>query len=653
MIRDTDPPAHVSTPTSAVDRRPRNFTPGLMLSAILLLLYGGLAVSIDYPTVGGGFKSDEATYYMMGHSLARDGDLTYRRGDLARVWHEYPSGPTGVFLKKGRDIVGGGLMLRPPFFWTATAPDPDSSRLFYGKSFIYPLFASPFIRLFGTNGFLVLNALLIAVVVWCSYLVLHARMPAAPAATLAGAFVIATVVPVYVVWIMPEVLNFTLGLLAYFCWLYKEIEDPNKAPRGVRWAFRPVSDVLAAVLLGLATFSKVSNALLLPPIIVWLVWKRRWGAALTTGAAFTLVAGGLFAINMAIAGEWNYQGGQDRNTFVFEFPFQTTESSFDVGLEKERNEALTDVIFNRSVFFTNLVHNFGWFFVGRYSGLIAYFFPAVFALAFLVAAPRRRPLWQYLVAVAVLAQILLFIIATPYTWFGGGGSVGNRYFIGAYGLVLFLLPSVSRVWLAMLPWAVGALFMAKLVLNPFVASSRPGEYADNGPLRWLPVELSNINDLPINTNPSRVLLWFGDNPGVGDPGFQIYLVDKNAFREEKTFWVRGRSRAEILIKADRPMKRLILILTGAAVRTNVVARVQGRSQDVTISPGELHRLVFNLGDGFPYEGRWIWKASVSSSEGFVPLFVQGSDDTRFLGVNVRPMVELAAANPESRAPSSE
>ena len=46
------------------------------------------------------------------------------------------------------------------------------------------------------------------------------------------------------------------------------------------------------------------------------------------------------------------------------------------------------------------------------------------------------------------------------------------------------------------------------------------------------------------------------------------------------------SRAEILIKADRPMKRLILILTGAAVRTTVVARVQGRSQDVTISPGE-------------------------------------------------------------------
>ena len=648
MIRDGDPPAQVSPArAAAVDQRPRNFTPGIVLSAILLLVYGGLAVSIDYPSVGGGFKSDEATYYMMGHSLAHDGDLTYRRGDLVRVWHEYPSGPTGIFLKKGRDIVGGGLMLRPPFFWTTTAPDPDTSRLFYGKSFIYPLLASPFVRLFGTNGFLVLNALLVAVAVWCSYLVLHARMPATPAASLAGAFVLATVLPVYVVWIMPEVLNFTLGLLGYFCWLYKEIEDPSKAPRGMRWAFRPISDVAAAVLLGMATFSKVSNALLFPPIFVWLVWKRRWAAAVTTAAVFTLVAGGLFAINMAIAGEWNYQGGQDRNTFVFEFPFQTTESSFNVGLEKERNEALTDVIFNRSVFLTNLLHNSMWFFIGRYSGLVAYFFPAVFALIFLLVAPRRRPIWQYLVVAAVAGQILLFIIVTPYTWFGGGGSVGNRYFIGAYGLVLFLLPSIPRAWLAVIPWAVGALFMAKLVLNPFVTSSRPGEYADNGPLRLLPVELSNINDLPINTNSSRVLQWFGDNPGVGDPGFQIYFVDKNAFREEKAFWVRGRSRAEILIKADRPMKRLVLILTGVAVPTNVVARVQGRTQNVTVSPGQTQRLVFSLGEGFPYEGRWIWTAAVSSSDGFVPLFVHGSDDTRFLGVNVRPMVELRDA-PEPR-----
>ena len=45
---------------------------------------------------------------------------------------------------------------------------------------------------------------------------------------------------------------------------------------------------------------------------------------------------------------------------------------------------------------------------------------------------------------AALGQILTFIISVPYTWNGGGGSVGNRYFMGAYGAFLFLMPPISR-----------------------------------------------------------------------------------------------------------------------------------------------------------------------------------------------------------------
>ena len=49
-----------------------------------------------------------------------------------------------------------------------------------------------------------------------------------------------------------------------------------------------------------------------------------------------------------------------------------------------------------------------------------------------------------------------------------------------------------------------------------------------------------------------------------------------------------------------------------------------------------------MGRGFPYmkieDGlpRWVWTASISSSNGFVPMLTEGSDDTRFLGVRVRP-----------------
>ena len=65
-------------------------------------------------------------------------------------------------------------------------------------------------------------------------------------------------------------------------------------------------------------------------------------------------------------------------------------------------------------------------------------------LAFLAGA-RRRPLWQWLVLGPAVAQILLFVISLPYTWFGGGGSVGNRYFMGVYGIFLFLLPPIASI----------------------------------------------------------------------------------------------------------------------------------------------------------------------------------------------------------------
>ena len=129
-----------------------NLRPGLLLVVAALAVYGGLALAVDFPRAAMGIQSDEATYYMMGHSLAEDGDLAYRREDLVRVWKEFPSGPSGLFLKKGRDILETGLMLRPPFIWMRTQPDPDQSRYFYGKSFVYPLFAAPFVRVFTQTG---------------------------------------------------------------------------------------------------------------------------------------------------------------------------------------------------------------------------------------------------------------------------------------------------------------------------------------------------------------------------------------------------------------------------------------------------------------------------------------------------------------------
>jgi len=629
------PAAQIGAPPSA--------RAGLLLAALVLCVYGGLAVGVNFPRAAIGIQSDEATYYMMGHSLVRDGDLTYRREDLVRVWKEFDSGPSGVFLKRGSDVLDAGLMLKPPFFWLRTQPDPDRSRLFYGKSYIYPVFAAPFVMVFGTNGFLVLHAVLLALVIWCAFLFLHAQMRAAVAALLAGAFVMVTVVPVYFVWITPELFNFALGVFAYFCWLYKEVAPREHVGRRMQWLLDGRSDLIAAVLLGIATFSKLWSALLFPPLALYLIWRRNIRRATVASALFSIVTAALFAINVAISGEWNYQGGS-RAPFYHEFPFQTPASEFDTLVSgiHGRDDVMTDVIFNPSVVWTNFIHNLKWFFIGRHAGLVPYYFPAVFALVAFALSRSGRSGWRYFALLGGVGQILVMIVGVPYTWNGGGGSVGNRYFMGAYGAFLFLLSPLTRMSTALVPWIVGGLFMAPLVLNPFVTSFKPGDHTKSGPFRLLPIELTLVNDWPINNDPLRVRQWFGDNPPEHkDPGFQIYFLDDNAFidKADRSFWVKGVARAELLIKTDRPMKRLVLQLIAGPEPVDVEAELSGRSQTVTLGPGDSQQLTFAMGDGFPYQGRWpVWTASISASTGFVPIFHGDAKDTRFLGVRVKPML---------------
>ena len=93
-------------------------------------------------------------------------------------------------------------------------PDPDAGRLYFGKSFMYPLVAAPFVWALGTNGFLVLHALLLALAVLRRTCTCTREWPQRRLCLIATAFVMATVVPVYFVWITPELFNFSMILFA-------------------------------------------------------------------------------------------------------------------------------------------------------------------------------------------------------------------------------------------------------------------------------------------------------------------------------------------------------------------------------------------------------------------------------------------------------
>lgn len=618
---------------------------GWLGAIAIFLAYAVMAFRVDLSKANNGlFWSDSATYYMQADSLVHDGDLAYRQADLQRVYREFPQGPSGVFLKRGQDATGLALKSSAPFVDVTGTPDPDTTRLFFGKAYIYPAFAAPFVWLAGTHGFLLFNAVLLTLAFWAGYRFLLERSDRPfVSLVLAGAFLFASVAPVYAAWIMPELFNFTLGLLAYFFWLFKHARPADGATRRSGFLRSPASDYVAVVLLGIATYSKITNVVLALPMLAWLVWRREWRHAIATAAVLGVVITALFAVNVAVTGDWNYQGG-DRATFYPEagYPFDAKGHVFDDGADRGRSESRSDAMFDRRVFWSNLRANALYVFVGRYGGLVPYFFPAVFAVVAMLIS-RRRQSWQWFVLGGIIAHILLFIVTQPYTFLGSGGAVGDRYFMGAYGACLFLLPPIESLVVALLPWIVGGIFVAKIVVHPVQASVHPANAAKSGPLRMLPVELTQVLDLPINTEGNRVGLWFGQ-VGATDQAFQIYHLDDNAWLPEadrKSFWVRGTSRTEFLIKVVNPARRLNVLLSAGRVATTVTVDGGSKSSTVTLAPFTQQEVQVALAPGFPFKKDreqpvWVYVISISSTGAFRPSDYGDLNDTRSLGVRVRP-----------------
>jgi hypothetical protein len=159
----------------------------------------GLSLFINLPALQGNFLfADEATYYMITQSLAQDGDFEYSRKDLIRYYQDFDAGPLGLFLKRAKN-----------------------DRLYFAKSYIYPLIASPFVRAFGCNGFLVFHSILLffILIMGCAYFSLSNTTSLSFAATLT--FLFASVACVYFFWIHPDFFNLFLVFLVLFLWLYK------------------------------------------------------------------------------------------------------------------------------------------------------------------------------------------------------------------------------------------------------------------------------------------------------------------------------------------------------------------------------------------------------------------------------------------------
>jgi hypothetical protein len=598
---------------------------GAGVAVVLLLVALAAAISVDVVRTGFGIKGDEATYVAMALSLAYDGDLSYERRDLERFWRLYRGGPEGIFLKRGKQLR---IRLRasPPYVRELKSPDARNDRLFFGKALIYPLAAAPFVRAAGLNGFLVFHVLLLFGVCACAYRFLAARGRPGPALLFTLAFVGATVVPVYLVFLTSDIFNFSLVFFAYFLWLYKEVAPPG----GVRWLRGHASDVCAAILLGLVTYSKLTHALLVGPIVALLWWRRRPLRGAVVGAIFMVTAGALFGVNAWNSGEFNYQGG-DRKTFYTRFPFDAPDATWDNrGIPMATDDSDAGTVLDRSEFLNRIGHNVEYFLIGRHFGFVPYFFPGVVAFALWMFSRDRFEAWRVFTVLGLFGSTLGLLIFLPYSWSGGGGPAGNRYFLSFNPVVFFLTPPLTSAAAPLIAWAVGALFTAKLVMNPFVAAKFTYLAPQRGAVRRLPVELTMANDLPIRLDSSRARI-----PYAHDPTVFLYFLDDNAYTPEPPgMWISGSGRADILIRSEWPLDRLAMIAT-TPIRTVLTVSAGGSNTIVPMAPGQVA-----LFDVPTYGARglqsYAYLLSARSSEGFIPhLQDPASQDFRNLGVLLR------------------
>jgi hypothetical protein len=580
----------------------------LVATAVVFL---AAALSIDLPELSGRrFWSDGATYYAMALSLAHDGDLRYEPKDLERARVEYPGGPTGLFLKKS----GGGL--------------------YYAKSLIYPLVGAPFVRVFGgTRGLLVLNALCFGFGLGLGYWELRRRGTAEwPALFLVlGLFGCGTL-PLYVWWLTPEVFNFALITLGLVLWS----------------SGRPL---WSAVVLGMAIYSKPTNVFLAGPLLlepIWSSWWRGTGESVKRGVCLSAATLLLFGLNWGLTGEVNYQGGE-RKTFYSKFPYETAESTFETGgiwmstehvgplvagADEGKETMKTGPARSAEELRASFVRNLGYFWVGRFGGVLPYF-PAfvIGVLSFLAWGNRSASGWLCLVS--LLSSFVFFIWLIPDNWYGGGGTVGNRYFLNLLPLGLYLLPRGREGWVGILGGILGLGLVGPVLASPVRHSLHPGEHATTSSFRIFPAELTMLNDLSLFTDTWRKKRPYG--------GYDLYFLDDGTYGQESSFgvegfWVRGGREAEVVMAAARPASRIRLRVTGGP-HGDIVTVVLGRDRRrVVVGALKTEEVVFEPGAGFPYYSRLLYRFRLDSR--FSAALGQ---DTRPLGAFVAIVIEPAPA----------
>jgi len=452
----------------------------ITILCVFLILFGVLAsTSLSAPIHR---WADSSSYYMQISSIVEDHDIRYQPVDIQRaLQNRFDDLPAGLYLIKN-----------------------DDGNYFYGKEFSYALFASPFFFLLGNSGILFFNALMFCFMILMGFFYLRKKgnSPLLSLFTAFLFFILSTAV-VYIFWIHVEIYNMFLIMAGIFFWsLYTE--DPKK----------DTYFLSAAFIFGLATVAKLPNCLLFLPFLCHEVYNKQFKRSLSILVMFLIPILLFYGFFYFETGSMSFYGG-NRLSYMNQYPFiggfdsinESGQPGFSV--EEGRISALvtTDIL-------TKSPFNFFYYFFGRFTGMFWYYPLTGFALLSFVlslvslrnhtseqntilSTMRQNPL-RYLVFIGIILNILFYIIVIGNNYLGGQHAIGNRYFY-IFPAFLFLIGKIDLK--VIVPFIVIALFtVIPLISDPIDTSRLPEKHTFEVPYTILPVEYSQINNLPLWTH---------------------------------------------------------------------------------------------------------------------------------------------------------
>lgn len=407
------------------------------------------------------FVGDEATYLMQAESLAWDLDVLYTPGDYRRFVDGWQLPPQGLILQSG----DGGATIT------------------FGKPVFYAAYVAPFLRLAPQRGPFIANALLLIAAAWLAASVLARRI--GPWAHLwVASLVFASVAFASTFWMHADLFLMCLSALAFSLLFDLRWRAQGLGPWQVSWRCLAIGALLAAVV-----FSRPLYVPLLVVAMVLLPRSRRRHVLLTlAGAALLLTSSA--ALQQHLTDTWTPYGGL-RSGFYEHTGFpavdfavqQWTDSVKEMGNAAARTPLQT--LRDRQQPPSLLAWNSLYFLVGRHVGILAYFLPVLLALwatgQWLTqphgdeTGPSSGAHWSLLLAVAV--AVGLFLWSRPYNFYGGGGSLANRYFLPLFPALWFLPTRRIRLVEVVAVTALASLFMWPLWQSPrLFPISKQGDY---------------------------------------------------------------------------------------------------------------------------------------------------------------------------------